>query len=48
MNRPVFLILAIIVACALLAPGPFLHSLVRGAGWGIGREAAHSIFHGRF
>jgi len=35
----------IVLALALM-PGPFTHSAVRGLGWGIGREAAHGLFHG--
>lgn len=49
MSPPVRLLIvaAIIGAAIVLAPGLFLQSAVRGAGWGIGREAAHALFRTR-
>jgi hypothetical protein len=39
-------VVGIILALAV-APDMFTHSMVRGLGWGIGREVAHGLFHGR-
>lgn len=35
---------AILIAAAALAPHDFTKALVRGAGWGVGREVAHAVF----
>ena len=46
MNPRIIAILAVGVILMLGAQGAFTNSAIRGFGWGLGREAAHSVFRG--
>jgi len=49
MNRwpePLLIFLCVILIIVLILSAPaFLKSALHGFGWGLGREAAHSVFH---